>query len=99
MTQIHGLEPLLPTSLTTPPSQAGGSADASFLQLLGQQLESVNHQHQLADQQVKQLVLGQSDNVHDVVLNVAKADLMFRMVLEIRNRLMDSYQELMRMQI
>ncbi len=51
-----------------------------------------------ADQAVRDLAMGQTDNLHSVLLECAKADLSFRMVLEIRNRLTDAFQEIMRMQ-
>jgi flagellar hook-basal body complex protein FliE len=62
-------------------------------------LNDVNNQHAAANDALRQLVTGEADNVHDVVLSMAKADLAFRMVLEIRNRLTESYQEIMRMQV
>lgn len=82
-----------------PAAKDAGSTSHSFLDMLGEQLENVNQQQHDANQQVQQLALGNSEGIHDVVLSVAKADLMFRMVLEIRNRLVESYQEVMRMQV
>ena len=43
--------------------------------------------------------MGQTDNLHSVMLAVAKADLSFRTILEVRNRLTDAFQEIMRMQV
>jgi len=48
---------------------------------------------------VRQLVSGETDSIHDVVLTASKADLAFRLVMEIRNRLISSYEEIMRMQV
>lgn len=70
-----------------------------FSQLFTQMLGDVNQSHQTVDQSIDQLVKGESDNVHEVVLSMAKADLAFRLMLEIRNRLTESYQEILRMQI
>jgi flagellar hook-basal body complex protein FliE len=52
-----------------------------------------------ASQAVRDLALGRTDNLHSVALAVARADLSFRMVLEMRNRLSDAYQEIMRMSV
>lgn len=71
----------------------------NFGQLLADQLQQVNRIHQEADQAIEQLATGKSDDIQNVVVSLAKADLTFRLVLEIRNRLIDSYQELMRMQV
>jgi len=79
--------------------QPGGAAAKPFAQLVSDLLSDSNVQQLQADQAVEQLVSGKTDNVHGVVLSVAKADLAFRLVLEIRNHLIDSYQEIMRMQI
>jgi len=62
-------------------------------------LNDVNQQHVQADASIEQLITGETDNVDDVVMSVVQADLAFRMVLEIRNRLISSYQEVMRMQV
>jgi flagellar hook-basal body complex protein FliE len=99
MSTIPGLTTVLPSSPAVPAARPGEPRDGSFLSLLGDQLQNVNEQHAQANHHIRELALGKSDGVQDVVLSVAKADLMFRMVLEIRNRLIDSYQEVMRMQI
>jgi flagellar hook-basal body complex protein FliE len=74
-------------------------AAGGFQRVLGSLLSGAAAQDAAADQAVRSLAMGQTDNVHGVLLDVAKADLCFRMVLEIRNRLTDAYQEVMRMQI
>jgi flagellar hook-basal body complex protein FliE len=48
---------------------------------------------------VEDLAFGRTDNLHEVLLQVAQADLSFRLVLEIRNRLAEAYQDIMKMQI
>jgi len=72
---------------------------ASFPSAISDFLQDANTQQLRADQSLQELVTGQSENVHDVVVSMAKADLSFRLMLEIRNRLVESYQEVMRMQV
>jgi flagellar hook-basal body complex protein FliE len=48
---------------------------------------------------VRDLAAGRTDNLHDVMRQVAQADISFRLVLEIRNKLTDAYQEIMKMQV
>ncbi|MEZ6064730.1 MAG: flagellar hook-basal body complex protein FliE [Planctomycetaceae bacterium] len=48
--------------------------------------------------EVERLVTGETDNIHDLVVSVARADIAFRF-LEVRDQLISSYQEVMRMQI
>ena len=82
-------------------TKPGGSTAATggFAQFLQGQLGEINQHQVQADQAIQQLATGESNNVHDVVLSMAQADLSFRLVLEIRNRLVESYQEIMRMQV
>lgn len=96
---VHNLASLaqarpLPQSAVT----AGKQGD-QFTQVFSKLLDGVNQPHVEADQAFQQLVTGESDSVHGVVLSMAKADLSFRLMLEIRNRLVESYQEIMRMQV
>ena len=98
MPGVGGVNPVsVPSGIGTVQSRPAG--DSQFSDVISGFLKDVNGQHLQADEALKDLVTGKSDSVHDVVLSVAKADLAFRMVLEIRNRLIDSYQEIMRMQV
>ena len=45
------------------------------------------------------MATGQTDNLHQVLLQMAQADLSFHLVLEIRNRLTEAYQEIMKMNV
>ena len=95
-----------PTSTAISTQRPGNSAatpGAAPAQPFNNLLDGVvNHanQHQIqADTQIQNLLQGKTDNIQDVVMTMAKADLSFRMVLELRNKLMDAYQEIMRMQV
>ena len=74
---------------------AGTSTDNIFSKLV----QDADAQNRMADEQFAKFATGQSEGMHQVVLTAAKADLSFRLVLELRNKLMDSYQEIMRMQV
>lgn len=83
----------------TQPVQPAQKSDQGFGKLVGDLLQDVNQPHIQADSNVQNLMTGETGNVDDVVMSVVQADLAFRMVLEIRNRLISSYQEVMRMQV
>jgi flagellar hook-basal body complex protein FliE len=70
-----------------------------FTQWIDKLLDYANSRQTQADQSVQDLALGRTDNLHNVMLSVAEADLSFRLILEIRNRLTDALQEIMRMQV
>jgi flagellar hook-basal body complex protein FliE len=88
--------PAVPASVPVQPAAAGGDP---FSQLVSQLITDANGQQLQSNEALNNFVTGRSDNVQDLVLSVAKADLSFRLVLEIRNRLIDAYQDVMRMQM
>lgn len=94
------IPPIGPPSIPMTPAPAGGAAAgignvvASFTEMLSQ----VNEQQQAADTALTDLISGKSDSVHGVVLTMAKADLSFRMVMEIRNQVLEAYKDIQRMQ-
>jgi flagellar hook-basal body complex protein FliE len=67
---------------------------SSFKELLMENLEEVNKLQTDASQAVEDLQTGQRDDVETVLAATAKADLAFRMLLQVRNKVMDSYNEL-----
>lgn len=72
---------------------------ADFSSWLNQQIAEVNDQIQVADRQVNRLAAGQADNLHDVMLSLEKAKMSFELMLQVRNKVLEGYQEIMRMQI
>ncbi len=77
----------------------GRAAQGPFSGVIDRLLASVNGEQVRADRAVEDLALGRTDNLHGVMLAVARADLSFRLALEIRNRLTEALQEVMRMQV
>lgn len=73
--------------------------DQPFSKMMNQMLGEVAQSQMKMDQDVTNLATGKAENVHEIVLNVAQADLMFRLVMEVRDKLISSYQDVMRMQI
>jgi flagellar hook-basal body complex protein FliE len=70
-----------------------------FADWLNHAIETTNTQLVQADQGVRKLALGETDNLHQVMVDLEKAKLSFELLVQVRNKLLDSYQELMRMQI
>ncbi len=89
----------IPSALAMNRVAAGSDAGQTFGQTVSRLIGQVNDLQVLADGEIQELANGRTDNLHGVVLAVAQADLSFHMLLEIRNRLIDTYQELMRMQV
>ena len=95
---VAPLTPGASSAALTPgaPAAPGGQA---FGALVDQLLAGQAQASKSADQAVQALATGQADNLHAVSLAVAQADLSFRLVLELRNRVTEAYQDVMRMQV
>lgn len=62
----------------------------------------VNHvdaKQKYAHNQVRMLMTGESDNLHHAMLSMEESGVSFNLMMETRNKLMDAYQELMRMRV
>ena len=75
------------------------SGEVPFADMVKGLIKDTDQQQIQAQDGVRQLVTGEADSIHDVVLTTSRADLAFRLMMEIRNRLIASYQEVMRMQV
>ena len=84
------------TEGATPTAKDGDDKFGGVLKDLLAETDELQHE---ADKAVDQLLAGEKQDVHEVMLSMAKADVSFRMMLEVRNKLVEAYQEVMRMQV
>lgn len=94
MTPISSI-PLQPPSLPLTPAQSPGAAPSGqpFKNILMEALDQVNSMQHQADQAVQQLVTGGDANPAEVLTTLQKADMSFKLMLQIRNKLVQAYQE------
>ncbi|ASS75653.1 flagellar hook-basal body complex protein FliE [Tumebacillus algifaecis] len=71
----------------------------SFSEVLSQAIESVNNQQNHADVLTEALASGQAPDLHTVMIAAEKASISFQLMVQIRNKAMEAYQEVMRMQV
>jgi len=95
MSGVQGLSPLKSPSETNPAQPAG----ESFANVLGRLVGEVNARQNVATDAVAALQSGQNTSLHQAVIAMEEANISFQLMVEVRNKLLDSYQELMRMQI
>ena len=76
-----------------------GEIDNSFGDMLSNAIRSVDDSMKASEQGVQDFVSGQGENIHDVMISMQQAQLSFQMMVEVRNKLVDTYKELSRMQI
>lgn len=70
-----------------------------FASLISEAIQGIDADQKVVAADAQQLVNGNADNLQAIAANVAKADLSFRFLLEMRDKLIASYQEVMRMQV
>jgi flagellar hook-basal body complex protein FliE len=92
---IQGPTPLGQPGGVTPGQGAGGS----FGSILGNLISDVNQKQNVANAAVDGLQSGSGVPLHQAVIAMEEANVSFQLMVEVRNKLLDSYQELMRMQI
>lgn len=81
---------------STPLAPVGGS---DFAALLREQLERVSQMQSDADLGVQKVLTGQSENIGDVFVAARKAEIAFSLLMEIRNKLVDAYDELRQLRV
>ena len=72
---------------------------ASFKDTLQGFLKDVNSMQVKADQSIEKMAAGEITDVHQVMSTVQEANVAFNMMMEIRNKVMDAYQEVMRIRL
>jgi flagellar hook-basal body complex protein FliE len=82
-------------------SRAGGAREtpSSFVQALREGAEEVVQSVQAADELPRAIVDGRVADFHEIAAQIKQADLSFKFALEVRNKLIDAYREVMRMSV
>lgn len=71
----------------------------SFKDVLMKNIEQVNRLQQDAELAIEDLATGRRDDVDQVLMAKQKADLAFQMLLQVRNKLVDAYEEVKQMRV
>ena len=84
---------------SAPSTAAAPSAGTAFKDLVADGISQLDGQVQQANQALDQLALGSNVSAQDVMIAMGKARLSLEIAVQVRNRLVDAYQEFMRMQV
>ncbi|MBT9154215.1 MAG: Flagellar hook-basal body complex protein FliE [Firmicutes bacterium] len=97
---IKTLPPITPLA-PLPPATKAPAADSSqsFSTQLSDALAQVNELQLKADELAKQLALGEIQDVHQVTVAMAQAQLSLQLAVQVRNKMVEAYQEIARMQV
>jgi len=101
MSEINNINFLLPNRLDTVSSAQEKKPEASvdFSSMLKDALKDVNGAQLEADDAVQKVLSGETKDIHSTMIALQKADVSLKMMLEVRNKIMEAYQEVMRTQI
>ena len=79
-------------------AQQNATAPKTFADTLKESVDQVQTQMKAADQSINDLAVGRKKNLHETMIAVEQADVAFKMLLAVRTKLVNAYQEITRMQ-
>jgi flagellar hook-basal body complex protein FliE len=94
---IDAVGDLLPTDAVAAPSAAQPAQQ--FGQWFTQELSNINSQMVGAEHSVQQLAAGGNVSLHETMLQLEQARLQFQLAIQVRSRVLEAYQDVMRMQV
>lgn len=89
---------LLNNSKSLTGAKSTKEATTSFAQTLGDSLTKVNSMQADKSRMIEEFASGKSQNVHELMITLQKASLAMDMTSAVRSKVMQAYQELMRIQ-
>jgi len=94
--KINGLQNL-PNAASTSNTQ-NMKSDSDFGKILSDAIKSVNDEQKSVEQLSDDFAQGKVSNIHELVVEAEKASISLRLTVEVRNKIVDAYREIMRMQ-
>jgi flagellar hook-basal body complex protein FliE len=95
---IGGVE-RISAAATLAPQQAAGVGASDFGRMLSEQIDLLSQIQNDAAQKQVEFAAGRISDVSEVVLAVQKADLALNFAVQLRNKVVEAYQEISRMQV
>jgi flagellar hook-basal body complex protein FliE len=74
-------------------------SSTSFVDILKESIQKAGEIEQTADKEVEKLAKMESKDVHSTMIAIEKADLTFQLMMQVRNKIISAYEEIMRMQV
>jgi len=99
---IQGLgvhDEVAPLASALPGAGAAQGVQAPFGQLVTDGLHKLNEQLKTSQTDLQQLALGETQSLHEVMVRLEESRIAFQLMLQARNRVLEAYQEVMRMQV
>ncbi|MRR06193.1 MAG: flagellar hook-basal body complex protein FliE [Deltaproteobacteria bacterium] len=103
---INGISSSLGTSALSGPFPTMGtktpgtsSATEGFTQVFGDAISKVSDLQKQSDVAIEKLATGESKGLHEVMIAMEKSSISFQFLTQVRNKALDAYHEIMRMQV
>jgi flagellar hook-basal body complex protein FliE len=89
------------SQMQTPSAAVGPSQEApkSFADTLKDAVQNVNQAQQVADIKMQEIATGKNHNIPEVMIAAEKADISLKLMVQVRNKIIEAYQEIMKMQV
>ena len=81
------------------PAAAAQAPSTTFGQLVSQGLQQVNQQLMTGQTDLQQLAVGDVQNLHQIMIRMEESRLSFALMMQVRNRLLEAYQDVLKMQV
>ena len=91
--QVAGLQP------AKTEAAAVVQAERGFADILTNMVSDVNNHQHAADVAIREVHAGTASNLHDIMIAMEQADISLRFMVQVRNKVMEAYQQIMRMQV
>jgi flagellar hook-basal body complex protein FliE len=78
-------------------NEKNSKGDSSFNDILTKSLKEVNSAQIKSINALNSLVAGKTENIHETMIQMQKASISFQMMMEVRNKLVDAYNEIIKM--
>jgi flagellar hook-basal body complex protein FliE len=94
---LNNIEPLLNPAIRE--KQSEGEVDGSFAGIIKQAMNDVNQAKLEADRAIHELATGDKKDIHQTMIALEKAEVSFQLMMQVRNKIVSAYEEIMRMQV
>ena len=86
-------------SLGTLAEMTGAQGSGGFAQLVSHGLQELNQQLVAGQADLQRLAAGEVSNLHQLMIRLEESRISMQLMLQVRNRMLESYQEMLRMQV
>ncbi|CDM65643.1 flagellar hook-basal body complex protein FliE [Pyrinomonas methylaliphatogenes] len=96
---LNGINLDAPLATSTENPLRVSSAPTSFAEMVRQTIDALDQSQKGAEMEIARAVAGESPDLHQTIIALQAADLNFQFALQVRNKLIGAYEEIMRMQV